>query len=161
MLRGLIDCDWYRYSKANRLVVVILICGISLTRLLLTNNKAISFIEQASDSDRFPHLADMVATVLLLTMAFPRVIHKGLGVYWGVSHRNSCHSTSQAARVALVFGFLHFASTYATGAILRPHPYIFRLPLGFTYRGGVALSTRLFYIPNYTGRCWSRHNTGV
>ena len=39
--------------------------------------------------------------------------------------------------------------TYATGAILRPHPYIFHLPLGFTYHGGVVLSTRLFYIPNY------------
>ena len=32
----------------------------------------------------------------------------------------------------------------------RPHPYIFHLPPGFTYRGGVALSTGLFYIPNYT-----------
>ena len=37
--------------------------------------------------------------------AFPRVIHKGLGVYWGVSHHNSGHSMSQAAWVTLVFGF--------------------------------------------------------
>ena len=49
-------------------------------------------------------------------MAFPRVIHKGLGVYWGVSHCNSGHSMSQVAWVALVFGFtslciyLHYRS---------------------------------------------------
>ena len=63
----MIDCDWYQYSEANRLVVVILICGISLTCSLFTNNKAISFIEQASDSDGFPRLADTVATVFPLT----------------------------------------------------------------------------------------------
>ena len=44
-----------------------MICGISLTHSLFTNNKAILFVEQASDSDRFPHLADTVATVFLLT----------------------------------------------------------------------------------------------
>ena len=45
-----------------------MICGISLTHSLFTNNKAISFIEQASDSDGFPHLADTVATVFPLTL---------------------------------------------------------------------------------------------
>ena len=44
-----------------------MICGISLTRSLFTNNKAISFIEQASDSDGFPRLADTVVTVFPLT----------------------------------------------------------------------------------------------
>ena len=33
--------------------------------------------------------------------------------------------------------------------ILRPYPHSFCLPPGFTYRGGAALSTGLFYIPNY------------
>ena len=85
-------------------------------------------------------------------MAFPRVIHKGLGVYWGVSHCNSGHSMSQAARVALVFGitslciYLHYRSytkTLTSSTCPQVSPIV-----------GVALSTGSFYIPNYN-ICWN------
>ena len=40
--------------------------------------------------------------------------------------------------------------------ILRPYPHSFRLPPSFTYRGGAALSTGLFYFPDYTGPLWTK-----
>ena len=82
-------------------------------------------------------------------MAFPRVIHKGLGVYWGVPHCNSGHSTSQAAWVALVFGFTLLCIYLCYRSYTKTPPLHLPLAPRFHLCGGVVLSTRLFYIPNY------------
>src|ERR1700677_3792490 len=83
--------------------------------------------------------------------ASPRVILKRLGVSWGVSYCTSGHSMGQAARVALIFGLTSFiASIYATGGYTMTLPVSLSTPLpGYTYCGGVVLSTGSCYIPDY------------
>ena len=75
--------------------------------------------------------------------AFPRVIHKGLGVYWGVSHRNSSHSMSQAAWVALVFGFTSLCIYLCYRSYTKTTPPFLLLAPGFHLSWGSGIVYRV------------------